>query len=336
MISFHRRSLALVLVAVASLAACKPVPSVPRTPVPPAPGAVLEVDPYATRGQVLEVGYTGCADDFQYAEVRLVVGDGAARRSVAVTSGWDGGAELAVPRWTPPGPTVVEASCLEPNLSGASDGADIVRFDYAPVPVAVDGSRTDPPELTAPTTVTDGVLRLSGSGCPGRALVAVARGPWQVASAASFRFGRTLVTAAADGTWSAEVPLRYAVGSFSDPVAPGPMTAFVVCEGWWYPAATFEVAATSPAPAVHLVGPGPSLLYLSQCPAHNTLSVLGVVEVPGHEPQVVVHQVPGPGDGEVFQHVAVPAAATSVTWVAGCWGPAHPRFTYAPVTWSAP
>src|SRR5690606_26713171 len=110
-----------------------------------------------------------------------------------------------------------------------------------------------------------------------------------------------------DGSWSVAIPLRYSVGGFSDPVAPGTMSVFAVCEGEWYPAATFEVVGTGP--AVQLVGNDPSLLYLSQCPPENTLGVLGVVERSDGRVSVLTHHQPGTGYGEIFVHIPVPTDA---------------------------
>src|SRR5690606_26373263 len=126
---------------------------------------------------------------------------------------------------------------------------------------------------------------------------------------------------------------RYSVGAFTDPVAPGTMSVFAVCEGEWYPGETFEVVGT--APAVQLPTVDPSLLYLSQCPAENTLTVPGVVDLPSGYESVVVHEQAGRGYGETFVEVPLPAGAEAVTWYAMCGGEYDPQFFYEPLHWSA-
>lgn len=329
------RTLAVVAALVAGLGACRPLPHVPVAFVAAPAAAVLSVSsPTVARQGTVEVTASGCDVDFAYVEVRLVVGAGDTRRSAAVTTGGSGEPiEVAVPGWAPTGPAVVEASCLEPNFSRASDGADIKLFDYASVAVQVAATPAVVPLALTVPAVTGEVLRVSGTDCGGGVLVAVSRGPWLVASAAEFHFGRTLVTAAPDGSWSVDIPLQYSVGPFTDPVAPGTMSVFAVCEGQWYPGETFEVAGT--APAVQSATGDPSLLYLSQCPVENTLSVVGVVDLPSGYESVVVHRQAGPGYGETFVEVPLPDGAEAVTWYAGCGGAYAPQFSYEAAHWSA-
>lgn len=335
-----RRAALLAAVIVLALVGCEPAatPPAPSSTTVGAPtGAVLGVASTSlARSATVSVSASACADDFQYVEVRLVVGTGAERRAVHVTTASGGDpAELTVPAWTPDGPAEIEGSCLEPNFSHASDGADVLRFDYPTRAVTVAGATpaAPAPVLTAPATVDDGTLEVSGTGCTGRVLVAVATG--LVPSASRFHHGRTLVTAAPDGSWSASVPLTYRVGEFTDPAAPGPLTAFAVCDGWWYAPAPFEVAAASPVPAVHLVGPSGSLLGLTQCPSYNTLSLLGVVTLASGATTAVGRQVPGPGFGEHLHTVDLPSGAVAVAWYASCQG-SHPSFVYEPAHWAAP
>lgn len=287
------------------------------------------------RGGSVTVTVTGCGEDFQYAEIRLVSGRGDSRLSTAVASSWPGEpTTLQVPTWMPSGAGQVEASCLEPSFSGASDGADIEVFTYAPVAITVAAyPHREPSDILVPAVARDGVLRISGSDCGGRVLINVARGPWRVASRANFHYGSTLLQAEPDGTWAAEIPLRYSVGEFSHEVAPGTMTAFAVCEGQYYPAVSFEVVGS--APAIDLVGPDPSLLYLSQCPEENQFGVLGVVERENGTQTVVTRTGAGRGYGETFVNVPVPADAVEVTWYAGCHGAYDPSFTYRSASWAA-
>ena len=335
-----RRAALLAVLLVLSLVACQPAspdPAPPSTTVAAPGGAVLGLTSSAiSRTATVAVTASGCADDFQYVEVRLVVGTGAARRSLAVTTASGGDpAELTVPAWTPDGAAEVEGSCLEPDFSSASDGADVLRFDFSPLTVTVGGAvpPSATPSLAVPAVVHDGTLEVSGSGCPGRVLVAVAGG--SVASASRFHHGRTLVTADPGGSWSVSIPLTYRVGEFTDPVAPGPLVAFAVCEGWWYAPAPFEVAVDAPAPAVHLVGASAALVGVTQCPAYNTLSLLGLVTLDSGARTAVWHQGPGRGFGEHLYPFTLPAGTTEVTWNATCVG-AHPSFTYAPVDWPTP
>jgi hypothetical protein len=335
-----RRAALLAAVIVLALVGCQPavVPPAPSPTTVTAPGgaALGVVSPALARGTTVAVPASGCADDFQYVEVRLVVGTGAQRRSLHVTTASGGDpAELAVPAWAPDGPAELEGSCLEPNFSHASDGADVRRFDYPAVPVTVGGPApaAPAPSVSVPATVSDGTLEVAGTGCSGRVLVGVA--PGLVPSASRFHHGRTLVTAAPDGSWSVSVPLSYRVGSFTDPAAPGPLTAFAVCEGWWYAPAPFEVAAASPAPAVHLVGPTGDLVGVTQCPAYNTLSLLGLITLASGATSAIGYQVPGSGYGEHLYPFTLPAGTVAVVWHASCQG-AHPSFVYAPRSWSAP
>jgi hypothetical protein len=107
----------------------------------------------ALRAGAIDVTVAGCQDDFQWAEVRLVVGRGLARRSIAVAS--DDGAGLAtltVPTWAPDGGASAEAICAEPNLSGASDGADV--FSFPRFRCSISGG-----PRSAPVTVHAAVIR---------------------------------------------------------------------------------------------------------------------------------------------------------------------------------
>ena len=310
-------------VAVWAMAACQPTPVLPAPPLGTVPAPV---------GASLSVGTdaTGCDEDFQNVEVRLVAGSGTARFGLATTttSGGDT-AEVAVPEWAPSGPAEVEASCLEPDFSMASDGADVVRFDYQPVAVTVGGSWAPlpTPTLTVPAVVSDGTLEVAGSGCSGRVLVGVAQG--RVPSAGRFHYGRRLVTAAPDGTWSTSIDLTYRAGEFADPVVPGAFNVFAVCEGWLYSPAGFEVTTGSAPPAVHVVGPFPGLVGLTQCPPYNTVSILAVVELPSGATVGIGHHEPGRGFGEQIYTVAIPADAMAVSWHASCSG-VTPSFVYAP------
>lgn len=330
-----RRSGALLAAAaLLALGACQPRLPVPVASSPAPPGAGISVSSTTlTQSDVLLVEATGCDDDLQYVEIRLVAGVADSRESVAVVAGWAGEpTSVEVPAWMPAGPGSVEASCLEPDTSHSSDGADFERFTYAPVPVSVTSDPTvAAPVLAVSSEATGGVLHVSGSGCVGRVLVRVARGPWLVGSAAGFHYGATLVDAGADGAWSADIALRYSVGEFSGPVAPGAMTAFAVCDGWWYRPAPFRVVGS--APAVELVGSSPSLLHLPQCPTQNQIGVIGVVELVDGSETFVSTTRAGGGYGETLVEVAVPADAKSITWLAGCNGDYEPTFNYRSARW---
>lgn len=331
------RTFLVAVVGVAALSSCRAI-DVPF-PTSPAPvGAVLDLAGSSiSASESVQVTPSGCDDDFQYVEVRLVVGSGDARRSAAITSTTSGEpVEVTAPAWVPSGPAAVEASCLEPNLSGASDGADVYRFDYAPLAVDVeaDPSGGGPGPMTGSDVAANGTLTLSGTGCSDRVVVWVARGSSLVGSRARFNYGATVIDAAADGTWSAEIALDYSFATFTDSVAPGAMTAFAACAGEWYE--PFPFAAAGPTPSVHLAGPGPSGLVLSQCPTQNTLSVLGLVELANGDWTYVVLTQPGPGYGESVLYPAVAPGATTVVWLAGCTGTYSPHFSYRSLTWSQP
>lgn len=328
------RFLAVLLTAatVVALGGCRPQ-DLPISFDPPPAGAVISV-PSATvaRGSSFEVSVTGCDDDFQDVELRLVVGLDAEPRSATVTWAGGGAADPVVPMWAPSGPARLEASCLEANMSHAADSPYFKRFDYQPVTVSVAGAPAPVPSaITVPDVVTDGVLRVSGSGCTGPVHLSISQGRSLVAASDRFRYGGGSAEPAADGTWSASLELRYSVSEFSDPVAPGPMSVFGRCDGRWFPAETFEVAVTRP--SVHVVNP--SLLYLSQCPPENTLGILGVVTLGNGDTEIVAHNGPGLGYGERFQHLPLPPGTTEVTWHAGCNGDYSPRFNYVATTWSA-
>lgn len=334
-----RRSLLLAIVVLLTLVACDPVPPPPAAPpsttVPAPVGAALTVgSPAIRRGESVVVNASGCTGDLHYVEARLVVGAGSQRRGIALTSATTGdAAHLVVPRWAPDGSAVIEGSCLEPDLSRASDGADVVAFDFVPVAVSISGSAepTSPPTLSVPAVVDDGTVRVSGTGCGGPVLVSVAAGT--VPSASRFHHGRTLVSSAPDGSWSATLALTYHTGELTDPVAPGPLGVFAVCEGWWYAPASVEVAAASPTPAIHQIGPGPALVALTQCPSYNTVSVIGLVRSADGATTVVRRQEPGRGYGEHLYPFTLPAGAVEVGWFASCTG-AQPSFSYQPLTWS--
>ena len=318
------------------LSACQPTPVLPAPPFGSVPGpstALLTVGPGPlTRGTTVAVGTSGCDEDFQYVEVRLVTGSGTTQRGVAMTTVSGGEtADLEVPMWAATGPAEVEASCNEPDFSMASDGADVLRFDFPSVPVTIADSpaATAEPTLSVPAVVSDGALTVSGSGCGGRVLVGVA--PGLIPSATRFHYGRRLVTAAPDGSWSTTLQLGYHAGEFSDPIVPGSLSVFAVCEGWWYSPAPFEVSTASPAPAVHLVGPFPAVVGLTQCPTYNTVSILAAAEMPSGEIVGVGHHEAGRGFGEHLYPVDVPAGAVRITWYASCHG-ADPSFVYTPAS----
>lgn len=332
--------LTITALALGTLAASSPgagaggVDGVASAPPPVAPPGVLAVSTRTTtRGGTVRVTATGCTEDFQYVEVRLVVRQGGGRASAAVASAGPEGATLTVPRWAPSGAASVEASCLEPNLSGAADGADIVRFEYRSVPVRIASSpRIErAPSFMVGRVVHGGILQVSGSGCAGRVLVSLAKGRDLVASASRFHYGQTLVTADPGGTWSAAIPLRYAVSEFSDPVAPGPMSAFAVCEGTAYPPRSFEVSRLAPKPAVHVLPWNPSGVFVAQCPAHNTMTIVATASRPAGSQRLVL-RVPGHEFGEAFQFFDLPPDATSVTYAARCQGRDGTSFDYAPAT----
>ena len=243
---------------------------------------------------------------------------------------------IQVPDWVPSGPARFESSCLEPDLSNAGDGADVFDFAYDPVPVTIDGEApaAGSGRLTVNQIVRDGNLTVSGSDCSGRVLVTVTRGSDLLASATEFHYGRTLVTAEDDGTWAKTIPLRYSVSLFSDPMAPGPVAVFAVCEGNWYRPAHAWIASSSPAPAIQLDSFNPSQIYLGQCPAANSLLIVTVSRV-GWRYHVSVQGAPGNEYGERFQNVDVPEGAKSVDYLALCTGRAAPPFLYRPAHWQA-
>lgn len=323
----------LATAAVVALGACEPAQEVPIPFVAPPGGAALSVsDPTVTRGSSFEVSATGCDDDFQDVEVRLVVDLDAQPRSATVSWAGGGAADPVVPMWAPSGPARVEASCLEANMSHAADSAYVKRFDYQPVAVTVAGTSAPVPSaIVVPEVVTDGVLQVSGSGCTGPVWLSVSQGRSLVAASDRFRFGGGPAQPAADGTWSASLQLRYSVSEFTDPIAPGPMSVFARCDGRWFPGETFEVAATTP--SIHIVNP--STLYLSQCPPENTIGILGLVTLGSGEVEVVALNEPGNGYGERFHLAPLPAGATSVVWWASCNGDHSPRFRYASTSWTA-
>ena len=304
----------------------------PRQPPidPPASalGALSVDSSNLTRGEMVSVAASGCAEDFQYVELRLVVRLHGSRVSAVVTSADAGESTFVVPTWAPTGRASIEASCLEANLSQAGDGADILRFDYAPVPVWVE--RTPPveraPRLRARFDPSTNMLQVTGSPCQGRLLVSVAKGRDRVASGDRFHYGRSLITAEADGTWSASIQLQYIVDEFYDPIAPGPMTAFATCEGTQFPAETFIVPRQAQPPAVHVLSWYWGGVFVAQCSPLNTLTIVATTQGPSGT-QRQTKQVPGReyGTTEVFD---LPADATSVTYDARCAGRSGPAFTY--------
>jgi hypothetical protein len=332
--SVRRSAVVLAVLAVVSLGACEPLLHVPPEAAPAPAGAELTVSSSAlARGGSVEVTASGCDDVFQYVEVKLVSGTDHSRESTAVVAASSGEpATVTVPTWMPSGGGQIEASCLEPNLSRASDGADIHVFEYEPVPISVAPyPEREPSAIYVPEVVTDGILRISGSDCDGRVMVSLSRGAWGVASRANFHYGSALVQAGPDGTWSAEIPLRYSVGAYSEEIGPGTMTAFAVCEGVYYPPATFQVVGS--APSIVIVDPTAAVLLLTDCPPENTLGVIGLVELADGTHTFVAHNQSGPGYGETGVYVPVPADAVAVTWFAGCHGRYEPSFAYRSTTW---
>ncbi len=339
------RSLGVALAVTLGLAACEPGPPVPPpgpaptySPVPAPAGASLSLSTdTAARLSTVEVAYSGCDGDFQYLEARLVAGSGSSRTSLAVTTAVGDPAELTVPAWVADGPITVEGSCLEPDFSGVSDGSDVHRFDFAPLALTVAGgpAPVSAPSMNVSSVVSDGSLDVSGSGCGGRVLVAVAASADRVASAARFHYGRTLITADASGSWSASIPLDYRVGTVTDPAAPGAMTAFATCEGWAYQPASFRVAPGSPAPAIHPVGTDGSQVIVTQCPGYNTLRLVALVRRPSGAEVGFTHEGVGPGYGEHVFSFSPSADVTEIQWYASCDG-LEPSFTYQPYTWFAP
>ena len=287
----------------------------------------------APRAGAIDVAVAGCQDDFQWAEVRLVVGAGLARRSIAVASDDETGlATLTVPTWAPDGSASVEAICTEPNLSGASDGADVKVFSFPTVPVLISGGpRTAP--ATVRTTVMQGgrTLRVSGAGCGGWAVVTLADGYDRVYDSSRFRFGTVAAEADASGAWSVDLPLRYSVSSFSDPVAPGPMVTFASCDGRAYEPKAVWVWGPAARPAVQALEGDPTAVYTSQCSPKNVLLLVVLADTPaGRRSSFLTRS--GPGFGEVFTPVTLPAGTTSVTYLAGCFGLGGPSFLYQPLT----
>lgn len=282
-----------------------------------------------TRGETVHVVVTGCTEEFQYAEVRLVVRRHGSRVSAVVTSADAGGVTFTVPTWAPTGSASIEASCLEVDLSRASDGADRWRFAFDPVPVRV--ARTHrverAPRLRVRFDSSQNLLRVTGSPCDGRILVSVAKGRDRVASSDRLHFGRTLITAELDGTWSVDIPLRYAVSEFEDPVAPGPMTAFAQCEGAQYPAEAFVVPGQAASPAIHILSWNPGGVFVAQCSAQNTLTIVATTQG-ASGPQRQSKSVPGHEFGEYYEFFELSANATSVTYEARCSGRSGPAFTY--------
>lgn len=287
----------------------------------------------AVRAGAIDVAVAGCQDDFQWAEVRLVVGAGLARRSIAVASDdGTGHATLAVPTWAPDGRASVEAICAEPNFSGASDGADVKVFSFPSVPVVISGGPRSTPATVHATVVQGGrTLRVSGSGCGGWAVVTLADGYDRVYDSSRFRFGTTAVEADVSGAWSVDLPLRYSVSAFSDPIAPGPMVTFASCDGWAYEPKSVLVWGPAARPAVQVLENAPATVYTSQCSPRNVLLLVVLADTPsGRRSSILTRS--GPGFGEVFTPVTLPAGTTSVTYLAGCFGVGGPSFLYQPLT----
>jgi hypothetical protein len=270
-------------------------------------------------------------------EVRLVLGHNGNRRTAAVVSdGGSGQVAFTVPDWAPDGAATVEATCLEPDLSNAGDGAEVPRFDYEPVAlrIAGPGKVRKPPVLDVVTPIVDGRLDAHGRGCFESVKVAVAQGTDRVASADRYHYGTYLTTPDAQGRWSIDEPIRYAVSTFSDPVAPGPMVVFAFCGERAYEPVRVKVQPRSPSPAVHVLDFAPGGLYLSQCLAGKTLTITSTATTAGGTTTTVT-TVPGPGYGEQVTFVDLPAGVQRVTHEATCTGPSGPAFTYVPATWTA-
>lgn len=291
----------------------------------------------AARGSTVVVTAPGCADDFQVVEARLVVGRGVARRSAALASS-AGPVVLTVPWWAPSGSASIEATCLDADGAGAGDGAAGVRFSYAPVPVRIPvrplGVKTG--MLALDRVVADGTLLVSGSGCPGPVRLAVARGPGLVGSEGRFHYGRTTVTPGPDGRWVAPLPLRYRVGEFTDPIAPGPMAVFASCGDVSYRPESFQVDGRSPRPAVTVLSWNPAGVYLAQCTPGNTLAVTVEATLGNGSVRTVGHEGPGHEYGERFQWLPLPEGVVAATYTAACTGRAGPSFSYAPASWPVP
>lgn len=238
------------------------------------------------------------------------------------------------PRWPCPNghrgvPPKSRASCLEPNFSMASDGADVVRFDYQPVAVTVGGSWAPlpTPTLTVPAVVSDGTLEVAGSGCSGRVLVGVAQG--RVPSAGRFHYGRRLVTAAPDrdvvDLHRPHLPGR----PVHDPVVPGAFNVFAVCEGWLYSPAGFEVTTGGPLRPLSMWSDPSRPGGTDPMPAVQHRVDPGRGRVPSGATVGIGHHEPGRGFGEQIYTVAIPADAMAVSWHASCSG-VTPSFVYTP------
>lgn len=297
-------------------------------------GTMSVASPTARRGGAVAVSLTGCQDDFQAAEVRLVSGVGPSRRSVAVASdGGSGTVALPVPDWTPDGIAWVEATCLEPDLSGASDGAEVARFTFPAATVWVSGLLRPSRAPTVSATMVGGgaEVRVGGTGCDGWVKVAVAQGTSKVADSSRFHFGPAFVPADAAGRWSADLALRYAVSTFSDPMAPGPIVLFASCGGTSYEPVALRIPDGRDRPRIQVAEWDARAVYASQCDPGNALVIQVEALTPSGPVSFVVTR-PGPGFGEVFTWIDLPADTQSVTYGAACEGSAGPSFTYQPTT----